>query len=210
MAQGLTELLGATHRLKIVPPGEIASALTEDVAVLMLTRSTHSHRPAARHGGLTKAAHDKGALTLWDLAHPPAHSRSISTQEAALRFRRGLVATNTSTAGLARRPSTEVVERWQGSADVNCSSAGCHDAPLAFDPTTGYAPGISVALPVGTPMLSLTALEAGLDLFADVELAPFAPQVRRALGDLGSSPWWSRNWQAAACPRLPAPGGGAR
>jgi kynureninase len=54
-----------------------------------------------------------------------------------------------------------------------------HDAPFAFDLDYRPKPGIARFL-VGTPpILSLTALEAGLDLFADVELGGTAPQVRR-------------------------------
>src|SRR4030095_5820594 len=70
MAQGLTELLGATHRLKIVPPDEIASALTEDVAVLMLTEVDYRTGRLHDMKALPQRPHDKGGLVLWAPAHP--------------------------------------------------------------------------------------------------------------------------------------------
>ena len=55
--------------LKLIEPEELPSALTEQVAVLMLTHV--NYRTGAMHDmpSLTAAAHAVGALALWDLAH---------------------------------------------------------------------------------------------------------------------------------------------
>ncbi|MFM2208974.1 MAG: hypothetical protein RIQ96_617, partial [Pseudomonadota bacterium] len=55
--------------LQLVEPHEIAGALTDDVAVLMLTHV--NYRTGAMHdmAALTAAAHAKGVRVIWDLAH---------------------------------------------------------------------------------------------------------------------------------------------
>ena len=67
MAQGLTALLQRGHELRPVP--DVAAALDEQVAVLMLTHV--NYRSGAMHdmAALTRAAHAVGALVLWDLSH---------------------------------------------------------------------------------------------------------------------------------------------
>jgi kynureninase len=179
MAQGLTQVLGSTHALKIVSPDRIASALTDDVAVLMLTevdyRSGRLHDMAA----LTRAAHEKGALTLWDLAHSAgAFPVDLNGSGADFAVGCGYKYLN---GGPGAPAFIFVAERWQGSAEQPLFGWMGHDAPFAFDLDYRPRPGIDRFL-VGTPpILSLTALEAGLDLFADVELGA----LRRKSGALG-------------------------
>jgi kynureninase len=179
MAQGLTELLGVTHRLKIVPSGEIASALTEDVAVLMLTEVDYRTGRLFDMAALTKAAHDKGALTLWDLAHSAgAFPVDLNGCDADFAVGCGYKYLN---GGPGAPAFVYVAERWQGSAEQPLFGWMGHDAPFAFDLDYRPRPGIARFL-VGTPpILSLTALEAGLDLFADVAL----DALRRKSGALG-------------------------
>jgi kynureninase len=179
MAQGLTELLGATHRLKIVPSDEIASALTEDVAVLMLTEV--DYRTGRLHDmmALTKLAHDKGALALWDLCHS-AGAFPVDLNGCGADFAVGC-GYKYLNGGPGAPAFIYVAERWQGSAEQPLFGWMGHDAPFAFDLDYRPRPGIARFL-VGTPpILSLTALEAGLDLFAEVELAA----LRRKSGTLG-------------------------
>jgi kynureninase len=179
MAQGLTELLGATHRLKIVPPGEIEAALTEDVAVLMLTEVDYRTGRLHDMAALTKAAHDKGALTLWDLAHS-AGAFPVDLNGCGADFAVGC-GYKYLNGGPGAPAFIYVAERWQGSAEQPLFGWMGHDTPFAFDLDYRPRPGIARFL-VGTPpMLSLTALEAGLDLFADVELGA----LRRKSGALG-------------------------
>jgi kynureninase len=67
IAQGLCKERGYT--LQLVEPHEIAAALTDQVALLMLTHV--NYRTGAMHdmAGVTAAAHEAGALVVWDLAH---------------------------------------------------------------------------------------------------------------------------------------------
>ena len=69
VAQGLVELLGNRASLRLVDRSQLEAALDDEVAVLMLThvdfRTGEMHDMEER----TRAAHDAGAVVLWDLAH---------------------------------------------------------------------------------------------------------------------------------------------
>jgi kynureninase len=67
----IAQSLCAQHglQLRLVEPHEITAALTNEVAVLMLTHV--NYRSGAMHDmqALTERAHAVGALAVWDLAH---------------------------------------------------------------------------------------------------------------------------------------------
>jgi kynureninase len=181
MAQGLTTLLGAGHELRIVSPDEVASVLTDDVAVLMLTevdyRSGRLHDMAA----LTRAAHARGILAFWDLCHSAgAFPVDLNGCNADFAVGCGYKYLN---GGPGAPAFVFIAERWQAHAEQPLFGWMGHDAPFAFDLDYRPRAGIDRFL-VGTPpILSLTALEAGLDLFADVDLAALRHKSG-ALGDL--------------------------
>ncbi|HEY3144949.1 MAG TPA: kynureninase [Dongiaceae bacterium] len=181
MAQGLAKLLGAGHELKVVSPDEIPSALTDEVAVLMLTevdyRSGRLHDMAA----LTKAAHAHGILAFWDLCHS-AGAFPVDLNGCGADFAVGC-GYKYLNGGPGAPAFTFVAERWQATAEQPLFGWMGHDAPFAFDLDYRPRAGIDRFL-VGTPpILSLVALEAGLDLFADVELTALRHKSG-ALGDL--------------------------
>jgi kynureninase len=179
MAQGLIELLSDSHRLEIVAPDEIAASLNEDVAVLMLTEVDYRTGRLHDMKALTKLAHDKGALAFWDLAHS-AGAFPVDLNGCGADFAVGC-GYKYLNGGPGAPAFIYVAERWQGSAEQPLFGWMGHDAPFAFDLDYRPKPGIARFL-VGTPpILSLTALEAGLDLFADVGL----DALRRKSGALG-------------------------
>ena len=69
VVQGLSRLLGRGHRLELVERDRLASAINGDTAVLLLTHV--NYRSGAMHdmAELTRLAHERGALAIWDLAH---------------------------------------------------------------------------------------------------------------------------------------------
>jgi hypothetical protein len=68
VAQGLARLLGDVE-LRLVPRDGLRASLGADVAVLLLTHVDFRTGEIHDVAGLTRAAHDAGALVLWDLAH---------------------------------------------------------------------------------------------------------------------------------------------
>src|SRR5260370_27723795 len=69
IAQGLIDLLGGNHALRVVDPPEIEPSLDGSVAVLMLTHVDYATRAIHHMRRITAAAQKVGALMLWDLSH---------------------------------------------------------------------------------------------------------------------------------------------
>ncbi len=169
IAQGLAALLERGHELRIVAAAEIPAALDENVAVMMLTHV--NYHTGARHdmAALTAAAHARGALALWDLAHS-AGAVPLALAEAGADFAVGcgykfLNGGPGAPAFLHVSPALQ--------ADIRYPITGwlAHAAPFAFEAGFRPAPGIAAA-GVGTPpVLSLAALECGVDIALEAPMA---------------------------------------
>ncbi|MGH8857049.1 MAG: kynureninase, partial [Polaromonas sp.] len=154
-------------RLQLVEPEEIAGALTAEVAVLMLTHV--NYRTGAMHdmAAVTAAAHAAGALTVWDLAHS-AGAVPVDLHGAQADFAVGCGYKYLN--GGPGAPAFVWVhpkhaERfWQPLAGW-----WGHAAPFEFTPDYRPAPGIARYLCGTQPILSLAALECGLDIFLAAE-----------------------------------------
>jgi len=166
MAQGLAELLGERASLRLVDRSELADALDDQVAVLMLTQVDFRTGELLDLGHWTRAAHEAGALMLWDLAHSAgALPVDLNRHGVDLAVGCGYKYLNggpgaPAFAFAARRLHDELVSPlwgWMG-----------HAAP--FDFATGYRPAAGVEqLQVGTPpILSLKALERSVALINEI------------------------------------------
>jgi len=69
IAQGLIDLLGGNHALRVVERAEIERALDGSVAVLMLTHVDYASGEIHDMPRITEAARKVGTLVLWDLSH---------------------------------------------------------------------------------------------------------------------------------------------
>jgi kynureninase len=69
MAQGLIGTIGKGHSLKTVAPEAVINAITDEVAVVMVTEV--DYRTGRKHdmAAIIAKAHAVGALVIWDLAH---------------------------------------------------------------------------------------------------------------------------------------------
>ncbi|HBX69927.1 MAG TPA: kynureninase [Chloroflexi bacterium] len=75
--QGIAEMLGQGHTLKLIPsrdgihiqPADVAEALDEQTALLSLTHVAFKSAFMYDLQAITAQAHAAGALTLWDLSH---------------------------------------------------------------------------------------------------------------------------------------------
>ncbi len=159
IAEGLCREHGL--QLLLVEPEEIAAALTADVAVLMLTHV--NYRTGAMHDmqAVTGAAHAAGILTVWDLAHS-AGAVPVDLHGAQADFSVGcgykyLNGGPGAPAFVWVNPK-HVDRFWQP-----LSGWWGHAAPFEFTPGYRPASGITRYLCGTQPILSLTALECGLD-----------------------------------------------
>ena len=148
IAEGLVGLLGAGHSLRTEPEEEILAALGPDVAVLMLThvdyRSGRMHDMAA----LTAAAHEAGALVLWDLAHSAgAVPVDLVAADADFAVGCGYKFLN---GGPGAPAFLYVAERWQAQARYPLTGWLGHADPFGFHPGYAPAPGVARAV-VGRP-----------------------------------------------------------
>lgn len=192
IAEGLATLLGRQHRLRLVKADEIEAALDEDVAVLLLSHVNYRTGRLHDMAALTAAAQAKGALTLWDLAHSAgALPVQLATAQADFAVGCGYKYLN---GGPGAPAFLYVAPQHQATLAAPLSGWFGHARPFAFE--SGYAPAPGVdRLLVGTPpVLSMAALEVGIDLMAEVDLAQvrrkslcmsalFAARVARELGD---------------------------
>jgi kynureninase len=168
MAEGLCRTLGDGYRLKTLAPEEVAGAIDDSVAVLMLTEV--DYRTGRRHDMrvLTRAAHEAGALVIWDLAHS-AGAFPVDLAGCGADFAVGCTYKylNSGPGGPA---FIYVSPRHADAARPALSGWLGHEAPFAFD--LEYRPSAGIdRMRVGTPpILQLAALEAALDVWRDVDL----------------------------------------
>lgn len=163
MAEGLIASLGRGHELRIVAPEDVASAITDEVAVTLLTEV--DYRTGRKHdmADLTARAHAAGALAIWDLAHS-AGALPVDLAGCGADFAVGCTYKYIN-GGPGAPAFIYVAPRHADAARPALSGWLGHEAPFAFD--TSYRPGAGIErMRVGTPpVLALAALEAALDIW---------------------------------------------
>jgi kynureninase len=179
VAQGLGRLTGA--RLRTVAADEIVAAIDADTAVVMLTHV--DYRSAGVHDmkRVTQAAHDAGALMLWDLSHS-AGALAVDLEAAGADMAVGCGYKYLN--GGPGAPAFLFVARSLQDALLSPLTGWLgHAAPFAFEPDYRPAPGIA-RFEVGTPsIVAMAALEAGLESFEGVTMVELEAKSRR-LSDL--------------------------
>jgi len=147
--------------LKLIEAGELPAALTDEVAVLMLTHV--NYRTGAMHDmkALTAAAHAVGALTVWDLAHSAgAVPVALNDSEADFAIGCGYKYLN---GGPGAPAFVWVHARHASRFEQPLSGWFGHAAPFEFTPHYRPAPGVTRYLCGTQPIIALSALECGLD-----------------------------------------------
>jgi kynureninase len=165
----IAQSLAAQHgcELRLLPAEQLAAALDDSVAVLMLTHVNYRTGQMHDMAALTAAAHAVGALTVWDLAHSAggvpvdlngAHADfAIGCGYKYLNGGPGAPAFVWVHARLAAR-FEQPLTGWMG-----------HASPFEFGPDYRAADGIARALCGTPPVLSMAALECGVDTLLAAE-----------------------------------------
>ncbi len=166
VAQGVVDLLGQSHEVRLVEFDEMADAIDDRTAVVMLTHV--NFRTGAMHdmSALTSRAHGAGALAVWDLSHS-AGAVPVDLNGAAADFAVGcgykylnggpgapafVFVASRHLAAIADDSYAQPLAGWLG-----------HHAPFEF--VADYRPAVSIdRFAVGTPsIVALSMLDVGVD-----------------------------------------------
>jgi kynureninase len=181
IAQGLIELLGGNHALRVVERSEIERSLDGSVAILMLTHVDYATGEIHDMRRITAAAQKVGALMLWDLSHSAgAVPLNVNADQVDLAVGCGYKYLNGGpgapayifVAGGLQEAMQSPLSGWMG-----------HAAPFAFERDYRPASGIKRQLAGSPPVLSMIALEVAIDLWLGVDQQE-ARRKSMALGDL--------------------------
>jgi len=170
----IAETLAREHglTLTLIDADELPAHLNDELAVLLLTHVNYRTGRMFDMAEVTRAAHAAGALVVWDLAHSagavPVHLTRDHADFAVgcgYKYLNGgpgapafVWAHPRHTERMDREQLRQPLSGWLG-----------HAAPFEF--TTGYRPALGIQRFVcGTPnLLSMAALECGIDVFRRAE-----------------------------------------
>ena len=180
MMQGIEAFSGGRLKAVTVDPDAVLDRLDEDVAVLLLTQVHYKSGLVRDMADVTRRAHAKGVLVVWDLSHS-AGAIPVDLNGANADFAVGC-GYKFLNGGPGAPAFIFVAERHHKAAPVLSGWFG-HASPFTFEEDYRPAGGITRFL-CGTPqVLGLAALECGIDLMRRVDMA----ELRRkslALSDL--------------------------
>ena len=173
--------------LKLIDADELPAHLNDELAVLMLTHVNYRTGRLHDMAAVTRATHAAGAMMVWDLAHSagavPVNLKGDGPAEEAADFAVGcgykylnggpgapafVWAHPRHTARMDLEQLRQPLSGWLG-----------HKAPFEF--TTDYRPALGIQRFVcGTPpVLSMAALECGVDVFLKAEAQGGMAALRR-------------------------------
>ena len=177
IAEGLAALLRQGHRLRQVVAADIRAAIDADVAVVMLTHVNYHTGAMHDMAAITRAAQAHGALMLWDLAHS-AGAVPVALEACGVDLAVGC-GYKFLNGGPGAPAFLYVNQRLHGDIRFPITGWLGHAAPFAFEPGFRAAAGIAGAM-VGTPpLLSLAALEVGVDIALKAPIAALREKSQR-------------------------------
>ena len=163
---------GPDHRVQIIesdgidgPVDRILESLDDDVALLSLSATTFKSGYTYDLAALTAAAHEAGALALWDLSHSAgAVDQGLNAADADL----AVGCTYKYLNGGPGSPAFLYVRSdLQGELDSPVHGWFAHDDPFAFDLDFRQTVGVR-RFHIGTmPILSLVGARVGAELAAE-------------------------------------------
>ncbi len=168
IAQGLLKTLGGEHRLRVVAPDDVADAIGDDIAVVMVTEVDYRTGRLHDIAALTQRAHAAGAVMVCDLAHS-AGALAVDVVATGIDFAVGCTYKYLN-GGPGAPAFIYAAPRHAEAALPALSGWMGHVEPFAFE--SDYRPSAGIErMRVGTPpILALAALDAALDVWDGVDL----------------------------------------
>ena len=168
-AQGLAER-------RLAERADLAAALDDDVALLLLTHVHYKTGELHDIAALTQAAHAAGALVLWDLSHTVG-ALPVDLNAAAANFAVGC-GYKYLNGGPGAPGFAFVAERHHEDLQQPLTGWMGHAAPFAFTDDYRPAPGVARLLTGTQPILALAALEEGVKLVAEAGVDALSAKSR--------------------------------
>ncbi|MDF1767174.1 kynureninase [Maricaulis sp.] len=181
MMEGLATLSGGRIRQRLVETSELANALDDEVAALLLTHTNYKSGRLHDMKALTGLAQARGIPVIWDLSHSAgALPVELNTCGADFAVGCGYKYLN---GGPGAPAFLFVAKRHQETVSPVLSGWLGHARPFAFEEHYAPAPGID-RFQCGTPaILGMAALECGLDIMLEADMDAIRAKSQ-ALGDL--------------------------
>lgn len=180
VAGGVADLLADTE-LVVVPTDELVARLDDDVAVLTTTHVDYRSGRRADAFAVTRAAHDAGALVVWDLSHSAG---AVAVDLHAWGADLAVGCTYKYLNGGPGAPGyLYAAARHHAALDVAIRGWFGHARPFDFGDTYQPAADARRFLAGTPPIASMAAVEAALRIWEDVDLAA-AHAKAAALTDL--------------------------
>lgn len=208
VVQGLTAWLGHGHTIRFVESDGLLAAIDPQVAATVLTHVHYKTSAILDMAAITARAHHVGALAVWDLSH------SIGAVPVDVGTAKADFAVGCTYKYLNGGPGSPafiyVAPTHQAAAHQPITGWWAHKAPFAFDRDYAPAEGTSKMLTGSQPILSMAAIEPGLDMVANI----LPENLHRKCGTLGETflaaldPVLDGFGLAVASPRDPAKRGG--
>lgn len=166
VADGAAKLTGL--RLQIVPRPEVAARIGSDTNLLYLTHVHYGTSERYDIADMTERARNAGALAIWDLCHSAgAVPLQLNRDGVELAVGCGYKYLN---GGPGAPAFLYVAEHLQERLVSPLQGWMGHAAPFDFTHDYRPAPGIDRFLAGTPPILSLAALEGGIDSFGGVSI----------------------------------------
>jgi kynureninase len=181
IAEGLARSLDKDYEIRIVEPEAVADAIDESIAAVMLTHVDYRTGRVHDMAKITRLTHAAGAISVWDLAHS-AGALPLDLDHSGVDFAIGCTYKylngGPGAPGFIYARKDLIDSVWP----LLCGWLG-HEDPFAFSEDYQPAKGIR-RMRVGTPpVLALSALDAALDVFDDIDMQAIRKKSM-ALGDL--------------------------
>ena len=174
MAQGVVEWLGADRaQLVSASAEEMIDSIDRDTALVMLTHVNYRDGKVHDMARITQAAHEQGALMLWDLSHSTG-AMPLALDGLGIDFAVGC-GYKYLNGGPGAPAYVYVNRRLQDKVTQPLFGWMGHAEPFRFSSTYEPAEGVWRFV-TGTPsVIAMQALSAALDMFSTIDLA----QVRQ-------------------------------